>query len=157
MLKLYHARGVFQSSVSWVTIDGARESCGDVWVNRVRLASDCASTDCWRRSCPVSCCNSGVNPRKRSEHSSMLPLRLYPPGPRAHISPSKRQMAKQKGSCLLPSSKSASPLLSSKVRQPTAISARAVGVGYRDQCLDQQTCGFQLLLFFTTLYDWLHF
>jgi len=30
MLKLYHARGVFQSSVSWVTIDGARESCGDV-------------------------------------------------------------------------------------------------------------------------------
>lgn len=23
MLKLYHARGVFQSSVSWITMDGA--------------------------------------------------------------------------------------------------------------------------------------
>lgn len=75
MLKLYHAWGVFQCSVSWVTIDGARESCGDAWLNRVRLASDRASTDCcWQRPCPVSCCKSGVNPRKRSKHSSMLPL-----------------------------------------------------------------------------------
>ena len=94
MLKLYHARGVFQSSVSWVTMDGAPESCGNNWVNRVRLASDRASTDCRRRPSPVFCCK-----RKRSEHPSMLPLRLssLPPPPscrRAHISPSKRQMAK---------------------------------------------------------------
>lgn len=79
MSKLYHARGVFQSSVSWVTMDGARESCGDDWVNRVRLASDRASTDCWQRPCPVSCCKSGANPRKLSKHPSTLPLRLPPP------------------------------------------------------------------------------
>lgn len=51
----------------------------DYWVNRVRLASDRASTGCWQRPCPVSCCKSGVNPRKRSKHPSMLPLQLFPP------------------------------------------------------------------------------
>lgn len=98
MLKLYHARGVFQSSVSWVTMDGAPESCcGDGWVNRVRLDSDRASTDCWQRPCPVSCCKSGVceppetapNTRARSRCDCPPPT-----GRRAHISPSKRQMAK---------------------------------------------------------------
>lgn len=85
MLKLYHAWGVFQSSVSWITMDGACESCGDVWVNRVRLASDRASTGCWQRPCPVSSCKSGVNPRKRSEHQSTLSPRLFPPGPGSHL------------------------------------------------------------------------
>lgn len=57
-------RGVFQSSVSWITTDGAWESCRDVWVYRVRLASDRASTDCWRRPCAVCSRKIGLNLRK---------------------------------------------------------------------------------------------
>ncbi len=79
MLKLYHARGVFQSSVSWVTMDGAPESCCDVWVNRVRLASDRASTDCWQRPCPVSCSKSGVNPQKTRRTPEHAPAAAVPP------------------------------------------------------------------------------
>jgi len=95
MLKLYHARGVFQSSVSWITMKGASESCTDVWVNRVRLASDRASTDCWQRPCPVSSCRVAWTPRKNPSNTRAP----SPPTPRplwgwAHISPSKRQMAK---------------------------------------------------------------
>lgn len=47
--------------------------------------------------------------------------------------------------------------LPARLRQPTATSAKAVEVGYRDLCLDQHTCGFQLLHFFQTVYVWLHF
>lgn len=46
--------------------------------------------------------------------------------------------------------------LPTKSNQPTAHPVKAVGVGYRDQCWDQHTCGFQLLLF-QLVYVWLHF
>lgn len=86
MLKLYHARGVFHSSVSWVTMDGAPESCCGDWVNRVRLASDRASTDCWQRPCPVSCSQSAVNPRKRAVHTpEHAPAATVAPPPAAGL------------------------------------------------------------------------
>lgn len=54
MLKLYHSRGVvLKAKVSWVKINGAQQSCGNYWINRVRLASDRASTDCWQWPCLV--------------------------------------------------------------------------------------------------------
>lgn len=65
-------------AVSCVTMDGAWESCCDDWVNRVRLDSDRASTDCWQWPCPVCCSKIGVNPWKSSVHPSTLPLQLPP-------------------------------------------------------------------------------
>lgn len=94
MLKLYHAQGVFQSSASWVTVDRAWESCGDYWINRVRLASDRASTDCWQWPCPVSCRMSAVSPRKYSEHSNILPP-PKPPGSHLPIKTSDGKIERQ--------------------------------------------------------------
>lgn len=50
--------------VSWVRLDGAGVGCGDGWVNRVRLASDRDSTNCWQRSSPSFLLNEWRVPQK---------------------------------------------------------------------------------------------
>lgn len=148
MLKLYHAQGVFQSSVSWVTIDRAWESCGDYWINRVRLASDRASTDCWQWPCPVSCRENGEDPRKYSEHPNILPQQLSPPPQAARLTSPHQNVRWQNRKAAVCSRHLKVHLHTLFQQSPSApIPAKAVGVGYRDQCLDQHTCGFQLLLF----------
>lgn len=104
------AGGRFKA-VSCVRMGGAWESCCGDWVNRVRLASVRASTDCWRRLCPARCSKIGEGPLKNAPYTRArskcnppppaplfkTPLHIAPtprPGRWAHISPSKRQMAK---------------------------------------------------------------
>lgn len=158
--------------LQWTELDRAAVMRG---FNRVRLASDRASTDCWQRPCPVSSCKCWCEPQKMLRTPEHSPSVAAPPPPLPlHLSPSSSSLHPQVGltsphqNVRWQNRKAAVcsrhlkvhlHTLPARLRQPTAISAKAVG--YRGLCSDQHMCGFQLLLFlffvFQTVYVCLHF
>lgn len=67
-VKLYHARGGV-SKQCILDYNGARESCRDVWVNRVRLASDRASTDCYTTAVHGLLLQNWLEPQKNPSNT----------------------------------------------------------------------------------------
>lgn len=141
-------------AVSCVTMDRAWESCCDDWVNRVRLASDRASTDCRQRPCPVCCFQDWCEPLKTFRTPEHAPAATAPPLHSPHpptpttglTSPHQnvRWQNRKAAACShhlkvhlhTLSAKSFSPLLSLPRQREWATETR-----------DQHACGFQLLLF----------